>query len=254
MAEELGLSPSYLNLMERNQRPITAQVLIRLVPRLFARPARIRHGRSRAHRDGTGGGLRRPAVPQRPVPRLELRETVEAAPSLVDAVNRLYRAYQAMRGAREVRDADLDRPRPGGGRGRRSTRSTGCASPSRRPRTIFRNWTRPPRRLASELADTGHELFFALSERLHAKHGIRVRVMPIDVMPDTLRRYDHHRRQLLISEIVDPSGPHLPGRLSARLRRDARRPSIRWRPASSPWTARRGVCCGSPSATISPAR
>src|SRR3954464_15556143 len=30
MAEELGLSPSYLNLMERNQRPITAQVLIRL--------------------------------------------------------------------------------------------------------------------------------------------------------------------------------------------------------------------------------
>ena len=31
MAEELGVSPSYLNLMERNQRPITAQVLIRLV-------------------------------------------------------------------------------------------------------------------------------------------------------------------------------------------------------------------------------
>jgi predicted transcriptional regulator len=30
--------------------------------------------------------------------------------------------------------------------------------------------------------------------------------MPIDVMPDALRRYDHHRRQLLISEIVDPSG------------------------------------------------
>src|SRR5690349_16211465 len=42
MAEELGLSPSYLNLMERNQRPITAQVLIRLAhayqldPREFA--------------------------------------------------------------------------------------------------------------------------------------------------------------------------------------------------------------------------
>src|SRR4028119_791183 len=36
--------------------------------------------------------------------------------------------------------------------------------------------------------------------------GPRVRTMPIDVMPDALRRYDHHRRQLLISEIVDPSG------------------------------------------------
>src|SRR6202011_899658 len=30
MAAELDVSPSYLNLMERNQRPITVQVLIRL--------------------------------------------------------------------------------------------------------------------------------------------------------------------------------------------------------------------------------
>ncbi len=30
MAAELDVSPSYLNLMERNQRPITVQVLIKL--------------------------------------------------------------------------------------------------------------------------------------------------------------------------------------------------------------------------------
>src|ERR1700709_2609512 len=30
MAEDLGVSPSYLNLLERNQRPGTAQVLLRL--------------------------------------------------------------------------------------------------------------------------------------------------------------------------------------------------------------------------------
>ncbi|HEU0169431.1 MAG TPA: helix-turn-helix transcriptional regulator, partial [Chloroflexota bacterium] len=30
MAEDLGVSPSYLNLLERNQRPVTAQVLLRL--------------------------------------------------------------------------------------------------------------------------------------------------------------------------------------------------------------------------------
>ena len=28
MAEDLGVSPSYLNLLERNQRPVTAQVLV----------------------------------------------------------------------------------------------------------------------------------------------------------------------------------------------------------------------------------
>src|SRR5690349_15072576 len=30
MAADLGVSPSYLNLLERNQRPVTAQVLLRL--------------------------------------------------------------------------------------------------------------------------------------------------------------------------------------------------------------------------------
>src|ERR1700757_4229341 len=30
MAEDLGVSPSYLNYLERNQRPVTAQVLLRL--------------------------------------------------------------------------------------------------------------------------------------------------------------------------------------------------------------------------------
>ena len=30
MAEGLGISPSYLNLIERNQRPLTVQLLLRL--------------------------------------------------------------------------------------------------------------------------------------------------------------------------------------------------------------------------------
>ena len=30
MAAELGISPSYLNLLERNQRPLTVQILLRL--------------------------------------------------------------------------------------------------------------------------------------------------------------------------------------------------------------------------------
>ena len=53
---------------------------------------------------------------------------------------------------------------------------------------------------------TGHELFFALCEHLRTRHGIRVRVLPLDAMGDRLRWYDHHRRQLLISEVMDQPG------------------------------------------------
>jgi len=38
------------------------------------------------------------------------------------------------------------------------------------------------------------------------KHSIVTRIMPVDVMRETLRRFDRHRRQLLISELVDGPG------------------------------------------------
>src|SRR5215218_3579214 len=205
MAEELGLSPSYLNLMERNQRPITAQVLIRLAhayqldPREFANDD---HERTVSELEEVFAD---PLFRSTPVARLELRETVESAPSLVDAINRLYRAYQAMRGAREAVTPSLsDRDR---------AEDAPQVNPVDRVRELihdaknhFAELDEAAEALASDLAISGHEPFFAIAGRLHAKHGIRVRVMPIDVMPDSLRRYDHHRRQLLISELVDPSG------------------------------------------------
>jgi predicted transcriptional regulator len=49
-------------------------------------------------------------------------------------------------------------------------------------------------------------LFAALSTRLREKHSIVTRIMPVDVMRETLRRFDRHRRQFLISELVDGPG------------------------------------------------
>ena len=35
---------------------------------------------------------------------------------------------------------------------------------------------------------------------------MRVRVLPLEVMGERLRWYDHHRRQLMISEVMDQPG------------------------------------------------
>jgi len=205
MAEELGLSPSYLNLMERNQRPITAQVLIRLAHAYSLDPREFASDNDERAVSELEEVFADPLFRNAPVARLELRETVESAPTLVDAINRLYRAYQAMRGAREAMTPNLhDRDR---------AEDAQQVNPVDRVRDLiheaknhFPELDEAAETLASDLALTGHEPFFAIAERLHAKHGIRVRVMPIDVMSDSLRRYDYHRRQLLISEMVDPSG------------------------------------------------
>ena len=49
-------------------------------------------------------------------------------------------------------------------------------------------------------------MFVALVTRLREKHSIVTRIMPVDVMRETLRRFDRHRRQLLICELVDGPG------------------------------------------------
>jgi predicted transcriptional regulator len=60
--------------------------------------------------------------------------------------------------------------------------------------------------LRDELNVAAEGLFAALASRLRERHSIITRIMPVDVMRETLRRFDRHRRQLLISELVDGSG------------------------------------------------
>src|SRR3569832_1369938 len=93
MAEDLGVSPSYLNLLERNQRPVTAQVLLRLAE---AYDLDLKTLSS----DPEGGGaadlseiLSDQMFRDLGVPRHEISEVAESAPGVAEAIVRLYRAY-----------------------------------------------------------------------------------------------------------------------------------------------------------------
>jgi transcriptional regulator with XRE-family HTH domain len=204
MAAELGLSASYLNLMERNQRPVTATVLIKLAeaydvdPRSFAREEETRLAGELE--EIFSDSLFRPA----PVSRDELRDVAESAPSVADAIQRLYLAYveARQRAAADLGSGDHDR-----GEG------LVIDDPVDRVRDIlqaqnnhFPELEERAEAIAAELAMTGYDVFHALSERLREKHGLRVQVLPVDVMPLSLRRFDHHRRRLMISELVEPAG------------------------------------------------
>jgi transcriptional regulator with XRE-family HTH domain len=92
MAVELGVSPSYLNHLERNQRPLTAQVLLRM-----AQAYDIDLKNFTAEGEGTGAAqlaeiFADPMFSDLAVPRYELLEVVDNAPAVADAVARLYTA------------------------------------------------------------------------------------------------------------------------------------------------------------------
>jgi XRE family transcriptional regulator, fatty acid utilization regulator len=205
MAEELDVSASYLNLMERNQRPITVQVLIRLADVYGVDPREFMEGEANQAIGEIEQLLADPIMREAGVPRSEVQDAAEHAPTLLAAMQRLYRAYVS---AREATQADLtQRADPD------RTEAIIRESPVDQVRAIlhaqrnhFPELDQAAETLASDLALGGHELFFTISEHLRAKHGIRVRVLPLDVMGERLRWYDHHRRQLMISEVMDQPG------------------------------------------------
>ena len=93
MAEGLAISPSYLNLIERNQRPLTVQLLLRLSSVYKVDLDQLQ---------GEGGGV---AAQLREVfadPLLageipgdqELIEVAEGAPNAAVGIIKLYRAYK----------------------------------------------------------------------------------------------------------------------------------------------------------------
>lgn len=201
MAAELEVSPSYLNLMERNQRPITVQVLIRLTGVYGIDPRDFMESEGEHSAGEMEQILADPLFRDAAVPRGEVRDAAENSPALLAAMARLYRAYAAAREASEAgagTDRDRAEPVPG-------------ESPVDRIRTImeearnhFPELEDAAETFAAELTLAGSGLYVALCEHLHARHGIRVRTLPVEVMGDRLRWYDHHRRQLMISEVVEP--------------------------------------------------
>ena len=111
MAEELDVSASYLNLMERNQRPITVQVLIRLADVYGIDPREFIEGDAEQSIGEMEQLLADPALREVGVPRSELQDAAEHAPTLLSAMQKLYRTYVAAREASEAGLPQRRRPR-----------------------------------------------------------------------------------------------------------------------------------------------
>ncbi|MBI5132253.1 MAG: DUF2083 domain-containing protein [Rhodopseudomonas palustris] len=203
IAEGLGISPSYINLIERNQRPVTAQILLRLAETYDLDLRDL----ATADEDRFFAELNEifsdPLFRQIDLPKQELRDLAELCPGVTHSLQRLYAAYtEARRGETLVAAQMADRE---------SIRFE--ANPIERVRDLIeanRNYFPELEQAAETVRDElnvgSQEVYGALADRLRERHSITTRIMPVDVMRETLRRFDRHRRQLLISELVDGPG------------------------------------------------
>src|SRR5688572_6658240 len=98
MAAEIGVSPSYLNHIERNQRPVTATVLLRLANAYdLDLKAFAADGGEGTGPDQLAEIFADPIFADLAVPRYELLEVADNAPTVADALARLYAAVGDLR-------------------------------------------------------------------------------------------------------------------------------------------------------------
>lgn len=205
MAERLGISPSYLNLMENNQRPVTVPLLLKIGQafdvnlQAFAADddARLVSALQEVFGD--------PLLDGSDVDRDELFSMATESPAAARGMLALYRAYRDLREARELADADAalnQRAEPQAG---------GSALDA--IRDLFddnHNFFPELEAAAEEIWQAGGlevgNLYQGLSDYLDRTLGVRVRLMPIEVMGPIRRRYDQHGRRVLLSEMLPMSG------------------------------------------------
>ncbi|MDO5691652.1 MAG: short-chain fatty acyl-CoA regulator family protein [Pseudomonadota bacterium] len=199
MAQTLGLSPSYLNQLERNQRPLTVAVLLKINRVLGVdlqqfsedEEARLVVAMQEALAD---------AAP--PITLPELREVATQMPALAQAVVALHR-----RGVEARERVESMALRLGD---ERADTVASRAMPFEAVRDFFfahQNHFDPLDRAAEALADEararGAHLAEWLSRRLHRHHGVRV--MHTRDAHAAKRRFDPAARQLYLADALEPS-------------------------------------------------
>lgn len=206
MAEELGVSASYLNLIEANQRPVSAQLLLKLAE-VYDADLRMLGGEEGAR---ALGDLREvfsdPVLEGVAMSRQDMADLAESAPSAAQAILTLYRAYRQSQD-----DSAVLAERLAGEEERVHNIAVGFPVDEVRNflhehRNYFRSLDERAEALYTELGMGLDENFSPLRDRLLAKHGISVRILPVGVMGPVLRRFDRHRRQLQLCELVDHAG------------------------------------------------
>ncbi|OHC98165.1 MAG: XRE family transcriptional regulator, partial [Sphingomonadales bacterium GWF1_63_6] len=186
---DLDISPSYVALLERNQRPLTADMLLRLARTYKLDMAEVAGDGGTEQTARLHAVLKDPMFADLDLPSLATGDVAVNYPGVTEALLRLYTSYREEHLALADQGvAPDDAPDP--------------VAESRRFLAARRNSFPMLDDIAEKLA-TDAETEGGLVGWLRARHSLRVRRLPSDVMAGSLRRYDRHRDAILLDDTLD---------------------------------------------------
>ena len=201
MSEDLGVSPSYLNLLERNQRPVTAQVLLRLADTYDLDIKALSNTGDTSDVSELGEIFSDAVFADLAVPRHEIAEVAANAPGVATAMVRLYQSYLTRKRLSDLGVFDRNDGVP--------------ATPVSTPSDWVRNYIQGEKNYFAELEESAETLAAELNAEPHefasagsrwlATRGIQISVMPAEIIGGYARRFDRHRKRLMLSETLTES-------------------------------------------------
>ena len=192
MAADLEISASYVALLERNQRPLTADMLLRLARTYKLDMAQVAGDGGAEQTARLGAVLKDPMFADIDLPPLASEDVAVNYPGVTEALLRLYTAYReehlALADRGVAREDAPEAPDP--------------VAEARRflaaRRNSFPLLDDAAEQLAGEADAAG-----GLAAWLKARHNLRVRRLPSDVMAGSVRRLDRHRDAVLLDDALD---------------------------------------------------
>lgn len=198
VADRLGISPAYVNLLENNQRSLSVKMLLAISEAFDVDVKELTKDDGAHMLADLRNAFSDTTLPGDPPDVQELRSAIERAPAFVDHFLQLHRAHRAalrllMRDGLNTTEDNLLN-----------------ASPESAIHDFFRKHSNyfAVLEVAAENARrtipvAPESLFVDLRAGLRQHHGISVEVRPIEEMGDALRIYDEGSRTVLLSQALN---------------------------------------------------
>ena len=198
MARALGISTSYVNLLEKNERSVSAAVLLKLFEAYGVDWRDIVEDDQVHILSDMRSALLDPLFDQTRPDLMQLRSSLVHSPELASSFLTLHAAYQSL----------TERLLTGaGGESHPQIVST---SPEAQVHAFFRkrdNYFEALESSAQSIFSADppppDELYSWAKEQLREDFGIAVKLRPVTELPNTLRRFDAPRREIHLSEALD---------------------------------------------------
>ncbi len=197
MAADLEISPSYIALMERNQRPVTAELLVKLASTYRIDIAELASAGGEELSNRLQGVLNDPMFADIDLPALDIADIAASFPGMAEAMIRLHTAFSEERLA--LADRAAEGPHDSG---------HGASDPVAEARAFLaarRNFFPALDDSAARLSASTVSLS-DLEARIADRHGLEVRYADDRLMAGAVRWYDYHRGRILLAEWLGQAG------------------------------------------------